>query len=144
MLTTSTADGNYPGDSVPSENWPGFAARTKGVLNTLPPLYFNTTGLVDLEVKPPILWVRGSADAIVGDASFFDINMLGKVGVIPGWPGDEIAPPTPMIAQTRAVLDAYAAAGGKYRELVFEGVGHSPHLERPEEFRAALLELIEG
>ena len=23
-------------------------------------------------------------------------------------------------------------------------VGHSPHLERPEEFRAALLELIEG
>ena len=26
MLTTSTATGNYPGDGVASENWPGFAA----------------------------------------------------------------------------------------------------------------------
>jgi pimeloyl-ACP methyl ester carboxylesterase len=45
-----------------------------------------------------------------------------------------------MVAQTRAVLDRYAAAGGSYREVVLPGVGHSPHVERPQEFAVALLE----
>jgi pimeloyl-ACP methyl ester carboxylesterase len=45
-----------------------------------------------------------------------------------------------MVAQTRAVLDRYAAAGGASREVVLPGVGHSPHVERPQEFAAALLE----
>ena len=80
--------------------------------------------------------------AIVGDASFFDLNQLGKAGIIPGWPGDDVAPPQPMIQQTRAVLDRYAAAGGRVTEVELEGCGHSPHLERPEEFRAALVELV--
>lgn len=142
MLTTSTAAQNYPGDGVPSENWPGFAAGTAGVLNTMAPRYFNAAGLIDLEVKPPILWVHGSADAIVSDASFFDLNHLGAVGVIPGWPGDDVAPAQPMVSQTRDVLDAYAAAGGDVIEEDWEGVGHSPHLERPEQFRAALLRRI--
>ena len=44
-----------------------------------------------------------------------------------------------MIVQTRAVLDGYAAGGGRYRELALEGSGHGPHLDRPAEFRAALL-----
>ena len=48
MLTTSTATGNYPGDSCPSENWPGFAAGTIGVLNTMAPKYFDVSGIVDL------------------------------------------------------------------------------------------------
>ena len=86
---------------------------TAGVLNSLSPKHFRTAGLVDLEVKPPILWIRGTADAIVSDASYFDLNMLGKLGVIPGWPGDEVAPPQPMVTQTRDVLEAYAAAGGR-------------------------------
>jgi len=37
------------------------------------------------------------------------------------------------------VLDAYAAGGGRYREVTLEGSGHGPHLDRPEEFRAALV-----
>ena len=44
-----------------------------------------------------------------------------------------------MIAQTRAVLDAYAANGGRYREVALERSGHGPHLDQPEAFRAALL-----
>jgi pimeloyl-ACP methyl ester carboxylesterase len=144
MLTTATGDGNYPGDSVPSDSWPGFAAGDRGVFNSLSPKHFRTAGLVDLEVKPPILWIRGTADAIVSDASYLDLNMLGKLGVIPGWPGDEIAPPQPMVTQTRDVLDAYAAAGGAYTEIVLDGVGHSPHLERPEEFVTALVALVRG
>jgi pimeloyl-ACP methyl ester carboxylesterase len=138
MLTTSTAAGNYPGNSVASENWPGFAPGDSGVLNTMAPQYFNTSGIADVQPKPPILWVRGLDDAIVSDASFFDINMLGQVGVIPGWPGTDVAPPQPMLTQTRAVLDAYQTAGGSYREVALENCGHSPQLEHPEAFDAAL------
>jgi len=139
MLTTKTGVDNYPGDAAASENWPGFAAGEHGVLNTMTPRYFNTAGIVDLAVKPPILWIRGDKDAIVADASYFDINFLGQVGVIPGWPGEEVAPAQQMIAQTRAVLDAYAAAGGTYTESVFEGAGHSPHLEDPARFVSELV-----
>ncbi|MBC7308715.1 MAG: alpha/beta fold hydrolase [Tetrasphaera sp.] len=142
MLSTRTGEDNYPGDSVASESWPGFAAGGRGVLNTMSPVHFNTSGIVHIADKPPILWVRGDLDAIVGDESFFDLFTLGKHGIIPGWPGEDVAPPQPMVSQTRDVLDAYQQAGGSYRELVLEGVGHSAHLERPEEFRAALLEHI--
>ena len=136
MNTTSTAEGNYPGDGVDSPNWPGFAAGSIGVLNTMVPRYFDTSGIVNIAAKPPILWVHGSADAIVSDASFFDLNNLGALGVIPGWPGEEVAPAQPMVSQTRDVLEAYRAAGGEVAEVELEGVGHSPHLERPAEFRA--------
>lgn len=142
MLSTATGDEHYPGTAVPSASWPGFAAGTSGVLNTMAPTVFNASGIVHLAEKPPILWVRGDLDAIVGDESFFDLNTLGKHGVIPGWPGDEVAPPQPMLAQTRDVLDAYERAGGSYRELVFEGAGHSAHLERPEEFQRALADHV--
>ncbi|KAA9111502.1 alpha/beta fold hydrolase [Microbacterium rhizomatis] len=142
MLTTSTATGNYPGDGAASPNWPGFAAGTIGVLNTMAPKYFDASGIVDLAEKPPILWVHGTADAIVSDASFYDLNHLGQLGIIPGWPGEEVAPAQPMVTQTRDVLEAYAAAGGAVSELSLEGVGHAPHLERPAEVRQALLQVI--
>ncbi len=142
MNTTATEPGSYPGDSVASTNWPGFGAGDVGVLNTMAPGHFNVSRIVDLDVKPPILWVHGTADAIVSDASFFDLNHLGALGAIPGWPGEEVAPAQQMVTQTRNVLTAYEAAGGDVTEVEFEGVGHSPHLERPEEFRTALLERI--
>ncbi|GAB3820787.1 alpha/beta hydrolase [Tessaracoccus terricola] len=144
MLTTSTEDGNYPGNSAASENRPGFAAGTDGFLNTMAPKYFNTAGIVTLEEKPPILWVHGTADAIVSDASFFDLNHLGAMGIVPGWPGDEVAPAQEMVSQTRDVLDAYQAAGGQVTELLLEGTGHSPHLERPTQVRDAIVGLIRG
>lgn len=138
MLTTSTAEGAYPGDATASENWPGFGAGATGILNTMTPGHFDVSGIVDLAVKPPVLWVHGTADAIVSDASFFDLNHLGALGVIPGWPGADIAPAQEMVSQTRDVLDVYAARGGQVTELSWEGVGHSPHLERPQEFCDAL------
>lgn len=142
MLTTSTAPGNYPGDAASTENWPGFAAGTVGVLNTMAPKYFDVSRIVDLSQKPPVLWVHGDADAIVSDASFFDINHLGALGVIPGWPGDAVAPAQQMVSQTRDVLEAYRRAGGDVTEVEFEGVGHAPHLERPREFANVLLARI--
>lgn len=142
MLTTSTAEGNYPGNGVASESWPGFGAGDIGVLNTMAPGHFDVSGIVDLAVKPPILWIHGTADAIVSDASFYDLNNLGKLGVIPGWPGDDVAPAQEMVSQTRDVLARYADAGGEVAEVELDGCGHSPHLERPIEFRRALLEII--
>lgn len=142
MLTTAVGPGSYPGDGNASDHWPGFAAGDHGVLNTLAPTHFDVSGIVDVEHKPPVLWVRGELDAIVSDASFFDLNMLGQAGIVPGWPGADVAPPQPMVSQTRAVLDRYAAAGGRYRELALPGTGHSAHLEQPEAFTAALIELL--
>ncbi|WP_435527460.1 alpha/beta fold hydrolase [Microbacterium aurantiacum] len=142
MLTTSTADGNYPGDAVPSDNWPGFAAGRHGVLNTMAPQYFDVSGIVDLAEKPPILWIHGTADAIVSDASFYDLNYLGQLGIVPGWPGEDVAPAQEMVSQTRDVLGRYTAGGGTVTEVAVEGAGHSAHLERPAVFRHALLEII--
>ena len=65
------------------------------------------------------------------------------LGAVPGWPGEDHFPPQPMVTQTRSVLDRYAATGGAYREVVFPDVGHSPHVERPQEFVIALLEHLD-
>lgn len=144
MLSTKTGPDNYPGDSAASANWPGFAAGTRGVLNTMAPGHFNVAGITELAVKPPILWVRGDADAIVSDVSYFDINYLGQMGVIPGWPGEEAAPAQQMVTQTRAVFDHYAANGGHYTEEVFAGAGHAPALEQPGRFTELLVAHIRG
>ena len=45
-------------------------------------------------------------------------------------------PPQPMVGQTRAVLGLYCGEGGCFREYVVQDTGHSPHLERPDEFNA--------
>ncbi|MEV1144933.1 alpha/beta hydrolase [Micromonospora sp. NPDC049799] len=142
VLSTRTGVDNYPGTAEPSVNWPGTAPGGRGVLNALAPAHFRIADeLVAVPVKPPVTWVRGDADVIVSDTSLFDLAYLGSLGVVPGWPGKEACPPQPMVGQTRAVLDRYAAAGGTYREVVLPGCGHSPHLERPAEFVAELLAL---
>jgi pimeloyl-ACP methyl ester carboxylesterase len=66
----------------------------------------------------------------------FDIGNLGKMGFIPGWPGDDVYPPQPMVQQMRRVLEQYAAAGGTYAEHVIADTAHGPHIEKPGEFNA--------
>ncbi|NJC72626.1 alpha/beta fold hydrolase [Planosporangium thailandense] len=144
-LSTLVGEDNYPGDGAPSPHWPCTGPGTRGVLNAMSPRWFRLAeALVALDPKPPIAWVRGDADVIVSDTSLFDLAYLGKLGAVPGWPGDDACPPQPMVTQTRAVLDRYAAAGGSYTEVVQQGCGHSPHVERPAEFAAALMALVES
>jgi pimeloyl-ACP methyl ester carboxylesterase len=143
MLTTRTGPDNYPGDAVTTDAWPGCAPGERGVLNTMAPTVFDVSGIAELARKPPVLWVRGDADVIVADGSLFDLAHLGALGAVPGWPGAEAFPAQPMVGQTRSVLDRYAADGGAYREVVLPGVGHSPHVERPQEFVVALLEHLD-
>jgi pimeloyl-ACP methyl ester carboxylesterase len=130
MLSTRIGEDHYPGDAVTSEVWPGVAPGTRGVLNSFAPTHFRLDDLHTIDPKPPILWIRGEADVIVSDTSLFDLAHLGALGAIPGSPG---TPAQPMVAQTRAVLERY----GNHTEVVLD-CGHSPHIERPGEFRTAL------
>lgn len=139
MLSTRLGENNYPGDFTTTDKWPGVVAGARGVLNTMAPKHFRLDDLDVIDPKPSILWVRGTADVIVSDTSLYDFARLGELGVVPGWPGPEAYPVQPMVSQTRALLDRYAAAGGAYREVAIADAGHSPFLEKPAEFSAAFV-----
>lgn len=129
MLSTAIGPDNFPGDSATSENWPYFSPGTRGVMNAISPKYLNLSALPGIDPKPPLLWLRGDADMVISDSSMMDVAVRGERGSVAGYPGPRQAPPQPMIAQTRAVFEEYAAAGGPYREVVLPGVGHGPQLE---------------
>jgi pimeloyl-ACP methyl ester carboxylesterase len=140
MLSTRVGDDHYPGTSRQAAAWPGFAPGDRGVLNTMAPVHFRIDSLAEVAPKPPVLWLRGADDVIVSDTSLYDFGYLGSLGAVPGWPGPDAWPPQPMLAQTRALLDGYAATGGRYREAVIEDSGHGPHIDQPERFLSALSE----
>jgi pimeloyl-ACP methyl ester carboxylesterase len=143
ILSTKTGDDNYPGDMTLSDNWPGVAPGEKGMNNAISPKYCNLEDFALVQPGPPVLWIRGDDDAIVSDTSLLDFGYLGQLDAVPGWPGEEVFPPQPMVSQTRAVLDAYEARGGRYREEVIADCGHTPHVEKPEEFRRLLFDFLE-
>jgi len=144
ILTEKVGEQRYPGDFVASENWPNVAPGKYGPINALSPKYIGDSieRFVSATPKPPILWVRGDSDMIVSDNSFFDFGTLGKLGYVPGWPGEEVYPPQPMVGQVRSVLDRYQARGGAYEEVVIAEAGHSPYIEHPDEFLAALAKML--
>ncbi|HEY5114913.1 MAG TPA: alpha/beta hydrolase [Nakamurella sp.] len=144
MLSSRLGEDHYPGDWTAVPDWPGMVPGSKGVLNTLAPNHFRIDDLSQAASAPPILWIRGADDVIVSDTSLYDFAFLGSLGVVPGWPGAQAWPAQPMVTQTRGVLEAYAAAGGAYREVVIAEAGHSPFLEQPAEFLAALLETLDA
>ncbi|WP_054949220.1 alpha/beta fold hydrolase [Numidum massiliense] len=106
MLSTRVGEGFYPGSFETCNEWPGVIPGTDGVNNALSPKYMNLSSFVQIAPKPPVLWLRGSDDLIVSDTSFFDFAYLGKLGHVPGWPGDDDFPPQPMVSQMRHFLEA--------------------------------------
>ncbi len=144
MLMMVIGEQHYPGNSQPSENWPFSAPGDWGPNNALSPKYCDQSGLTAIRPQPPVLWVRGADDAMVSDSAAVDPATLGKLGVIPGWPGEDICPPQPMLRQIRAMLDAYRANGGVYQELVIEDCGHAPMIEKPAAFHAAFRNFLAG
>jgi pimeloyl-ACP methyl ester carboxylesterase len=142
MLRTRVGDDFYPGDAIPSANWPGVAPGTRGVLNAMSPKYSRATAVVDLPRKPPITWLRGAQDQVVSDTSAFDLGYLGQLGAVPGWPGEEVLPPQPMVVQTRAVLEAYRANGGVAEEVTLEDAAHGMPVEVPDRVAAVIADRL--
>ena len=144
LLTEKVGEQKYPGDFVPSGNWPNVAPGKYGPINALSPKYVGDSveKFVGASSKPFILWVRGDSDLIVSDSSFFDFGTLGKLGYVPGWPGEEVYPPQPMVSQTRHILEQYKSKGGSYEEVVIADTAHSPYLEKPDEFMAAFVKIL--
>lgn len=140
VLSEKVGPDRYPGDAQPSPNWPGAAPGRFGPINAISARWAGDLAarVVAATPKPPVLWVRGDADQIVADGSLFDIATLGSLGVVPGWPGAAQCPPQPMVSQVRGVLAQYAAGGGAVRELVIADAGHTPYIEQPAAFQAAL------
>jgi pimeloyl-ACP methyl ester carboxylesterase len=130
MLQTHIGPRDIPGDATTSPNWPYSAPGVWGIVNSVSPKYNGEVDrLLEIASKPTILWVRGSEDRVISDAAFSCPGTLGSMGMIPGWPGHEAFPPQPMVGQTRAVLERYAANGGAYREIVMRNKGHAPFVE---------------
>jgi pimeloyl-ACP methyl ester carboxylesterase len=138
LLTEKVGPQKYPGDFVESPNWPNVAPGKFGPTNAISPKYVGDTveRFIHAEPKPFILWVRGESDQIVSDNSLFDFGMLGQLGLVPGWPGPDVYPPQPMVSQVRYVLGQYQADGGDFEEAVIADTGHSPYIEKPDEFMA--------
>src|SRR5690348_15831050 len=112
MLQMMVGYENYPGDMQTSANWPGVRPGGYGVNNAIS-ANLNLARFSRISPQPPVLWMRGADDLIVSDAPFLDFATLGKLGYVPDWSGDDLFPSQPMVSQMRAVLDAYAANGGR-------------------------------
>jgi pimeloyl-ACP methyl ester carboxylesterase len=135
ILKTRVGDAHYPGDASTSSNWPGVAPGVGGMNNAISPRYCNLSAFGAIERGPRVLWIRGADDQIVSDTSLFDFGYLGQLGAVPGWPGEGVYPPQPMVSQLRHVLRAYESRGGLVTEHVIRDAGHSPHIENPGEFQ---------
>ena len=144
VLKSQISDDGYPGDVALSRHWPGVAPGERGILNALSGRWFDATGIVDISPKPPILWLRGDGDLVIGDRSMFDVGVLGSLDALPGWPGDDVHPPQPMTGQTRAVLERYAARGGVVREEVITDSSHSPFIDHLDACAALVYDFIAG
>ena len=110
VLLTSTGDEFYPGGGTPSAELAWHWAR--GCAESTTP-WRRAGAIPALSVtwkRPvPLLWIRGDEDQVVSDQSMFDFGTLGKLGAVPGWPGEEVFPPQPMI---RAVAPVFLRRQG--------------------------------
>lgn len=133
LLGQKLGDDKYPGDFVSSDYYPFVAPGKYGPMNAGSPKYLQGMAerFIEADVKFPVLWVRGAEDQVVSNNSLFDLGTLGKMGVIPNFPGDDVFPPQPMVDQTRYVLNEYEKMGGIFSEIVMDDTAHSPFIEKP-------------
>ena len=134
----ATGEGRWPGDFERCEAWPHVVAGNSGVLNAMSSKHGRLEGFLGLAGLLDVLWIHGDADRIVSDSSLMDMGYLGKIGLVPGWPGEDAYPPQPMETQIRSFLERFRALGGTAREIVIPG-GHMCALESPEAFLRAVV-----
>jgi pimeloyl-ACP methyl ester carboxylesterase len=143
LLTEKIGPDRYPGDFEPSPNWPNVAPGKYGPINASSPKYVGDTvkRFIQASPKPPVLWIRGDSDQIVSDSSLFDFGTLGALGIVPGCPTDQF-PSQPMVSQTRHVLEQYQSQGGSFQEVVIADTGHTPYIEKPQDFLDIWLKFV--
>ena len=146
MLQVHVGEQQFPGDWIPSAHWPGFAPGRFGPINALSPRYNGWVfeRLLEPREKPRLLWVQGACDAVIANNSIADPGTQGRLGLRPGWPGEEVFPPQPLLAEVTYALDQYERTGGKVQRLILPEVGHTPYLENPMKFQAALIDHLEA
>ena len=138
MLSTHIGDDWYPGNAVKSDCGPWLAPGERGIVNAMSRRYFDASAIVNIQPKPPLLWVHGTEDSIVCDQGRSPETDREATGG-----GARAAvPPQPMIKQTRCVLRDYRKAGGCVIEHPIEDAGHTPFLEKPAEFNRTLAQFL--
>ncbi len=142
MLQVHCGQQQFPGDAVPSPHWPGFAPGKHGPINAMSSRYNQgwLDSLLSAQAKPRLLWISGADDLVISDQALSDAGAQGKLGFRPGWPGEDVFPPQPLLQQVGYALDQYEQESGIVRRLVLPDVGHSPHLESPGAVQQALIE----
>lgn len=142
VLLSDTGEDGYPGDFVASDNWPGVAPGTRGILNALSSKYCDWSGLSDLDPPPPILWTHGSEDVVISNQSAWDLAVLGQSEVVPGWPGPDVCPAQPMVDQVTHVMQRCRGAGADVTIEHFEGSGHAPFIDAQESWQAMFFDFL--
>ncbi|KAI9034596.1 alpha/beta hydrolase fold-containing protein [Hyaloraphidium curvatum] len=141
LLSARIEGHNDPADKLPSANWPFFAPGKHGAFNAMSALYMSrhARAIMQLKAGPPVLLVQGVDDVVITDRGGpMQFATHGRAGLIPGYPGEDVFPDQPMKAQTREVLRKYAgSSGARFEEVEIADCGHTPFVEKPEEFGAA-------
>lgn len=137
VAKTRVGKGMYPGEVKTVLKWPFFAAGDQGICNAMSSVHGNVSGIIEIDEKPPILWIRGKDDVMISDHSICDLAVLGQMSLFPVFPGERSLPSQPMVSQTRHVLDEYSNKGGEYKEVVIPGA-HCCFLESPKSFVEAI------
>ena len=138
VLTTRVGNDWYPGNAVESPFWPGLAPGDRGIVNAFSRRYFDASDIVDIRPKPPLLWLRGADDLIIDD----DDALKNSKPRESDWQGAYACPPQPMLRQIRSVLENYRNKGGVFNEQVIENAGHTPFIEKPDEFNRVFMDFL--
>ena len=89
-----------------------------------------------------MLWTQGSADVVIADGSQWEVGALGRLGAVPGWPGEEQFPPQQMVTRIRNLLEEYQRRGARVVTETFEGSGHFPVADAADRWRTTLLDFL--
>lgn len=146
MFQMHLGSDRYPGDIEWSRFWPGFAPGRFGPINAISSKYNQglTGRVLDSTEKPPLLFIIGADDLAISNAAASDAGLQGKLGYRPGWPGEALFPPQPMLLQLQYVLHKYEERGGAVAQERFDNCGHSPFIEQPRRFRELVLSMVRG
>ena len=125
--SASIGDDFYPGDVTPSENWPGVAPGTRGIINALSPRYCDWSGL-DLTRSRRSCGLTGSDDVVISDLR------LGTGNARPGRARPRLARRGRLSAAADGRADGAAVLERLRNVRVerFEGSGHFPPIDAAE------------